>query len=114
METSAEAVADALVTQLSRGDTDPTRLVDGLRASRRPYYTWALAWAQWTGVLERHPGHKTARRAVTVLRSVEPAANRLDMVCARGQRDTPNPGSHGDTPNPGSAEVAGSGEETAR
>ena len=102
METSAEAVADALVHQLSHGDTDPTRLVDRLRASRRPYYTWALAWAQWTGVLERHPGHKTARRAVTVLRSVEPAANRLDMVCTRGHPDTE------------SAEVAGSGEETAR
>ena len=110
MENSAEAVADALVTQLSRGDTDPTHLVDRLRASRRPYYTWALAWAQWTGVLERHPGHKTARRAVTVLRSVEPAANRLDMVCARGY----DRGSHGDTSNPGSAEVTGSGEESCR
>jgi hypothetical protein len=100
MEVSPEAVADALVTQLGRGDTDPAHLLDRLQASRRPYYTWALAWAQWTGVLDRHPNHEAARRAVTVLRSVEPAANRLDMVCAYGTR--------------GSAEITGPGEETAR
>jgi len=81
---SPEATADALVTQLSRGDTDPVPLLDRLRASRRPYYTWALAWAQWTGVLERQPDHETARRAVATLRSVEPAANHLDLLCSRG------------------------------
>lgn len=85
MEASAEALADALVTQLGRGDTDPVRLLDGLRASRRPYYTWALAWAQWSGVLDRHPGHETARRAVTALRSVEPVANRLDMALSESR-----------------------------
>ncbi|MDQ3943629.1 MAG: hypothetical protein M3357_00435 [Actinomycetota bacterium] len=76
------ALADSLVAQLSRGDTDPAPLLDRLRASRRPYYTWALAWAQWSGVLERHPEHETARRAVATLQSVEPVANRLDMAVA--------------------------------
>jgi hypothetical protein len=85
MEASAEALADALVQQLSRGDTDPVPLLDRLRASHRPYYTWALAWAQWTGVLERQPDHETARRAVAALRSVEPAANRFDLQSIRGR-----------------------------
>ena len=76
------ALADSLVTQLSRGDTDPAPLLDRLRASPRPYYTWALAWAQWSGVLERHPDHETARRAVAALQSMEPVANRLDMAVA--------------------------------
>jgi hypothetical protein len=95
MEASAEGLADALVKQLSRGDTDHVPLLDRLRASRRPYYTWALAWAQWTGVLERQPDHETARRAVGALRSVEPAANRLDRLCSRGDPDSPVSGNRG-------------------
>ncbi|MGH8975259.1 MAG: hypothetical protein ACRD0C_18905 [Acidimicrobiia bacterium] len=82
MEATPEALADALVRQLGTGDPDPGRLLDRLRASRRPYYTWALAWAQWSGVLDRQPDHETARRAVAALRAVEPVANRLDMVAA--------------------------------
>ncbi|MGH9041848.1 MAG: hypothetical protein ACRDZ3_16640 [Acidimicrobiia bacterium] len=91
MEATAEALADALVNQLGRGDTDIDRLLDRLRASRRPYYTWALAWAQWTGVLERRPDHETARRAVATLRAVEPAANHLDRIAVgliSGSRET--------------------------
>jgi hypothetical protein len=82
MEASPEALADGLVQQLGRGDTDPGSMLDRLRASRRPYFTWALAWAQWSGVLDRRPDHETARRAVAALRAVEPAANRLDRVAA--------------------------------
>ena len=93
MDGSPEALADALVSQLSRGDTDPAPLLDRLRASRRPYYTWALAWAQWSGVLERHPDHDTARRAVAALCAVEPAANRLDMAVARPGGVSGSPGS---------------------
>ena len=82
MEASPEALADGLVHQLGRGDTDPAPILDRLRASRRPYYTWALAWAQWSGVLDRRPDSETARRAVAALRAVEPVANRLDMFAA--------------------------------
>jgi hypothetical protein len=98
MEASAEALADALVTQLGRGELDPAPLLDRLRASRRPYYTWALAWAQWSGVLERHPEHETARRAVAALRSVEPVANRLDMAAEGGRRLGQGPQLHSDEP----------------
>jgi hypothetical protein len=83
---------------LGAGDTDPAPLLDRLRASRRPYYTWALAWAQWSGVLERHPDHETARRAVATLCSVEPAANRLDMAAGGGRRLGQGPQSHRDEP----------------
>jgi hypothetical protein len=86
VEASAETLADGLVKRLGRGDTDPGPILDRLRASRRPYYTWALAWTQWSGVLDRHPDHETARRAVAALRAVEPAANRLDMAAAEGGR----------------------------
>ena len=78
------AIADILVTEVGREDIDPGAMLDRLRASRRPYYTWALAWAQWTGVLERQPDHETARRAVAALRAVEPAANRMEISGSRG------------------------------
>ena len=82
MEASPEALADALVAEVARDDIDPGAVLDRLEASRRPYFTWALAWASWSGVLERRPDDETARRAVAALRSVEQEANRLDRRAA--------------------------------
>ena len=76
--TTAEAQADRLVRQLRAGRCDPGSIVARLKASDRPYFTWAAAWAVLSGTLDRRPGDEAARAALDALRLVEPAASELD------------------------------------
>ena len=75
---TAERHADALVAQIRRGRADHESVLRCLRASGRPYFTWALAWSAMTGAVERNPSDVEARGVLQVLRAVEPAVSVLD------------------------------------
>jgi hypothetical protein len=75
---TAERQADALIAQIRRGRADQESVLRRLRASRRPYFTWALAWAAMSGAVERNPADEDARGVLEVLRAVEPAVSLLD------------------------------------
>jgi hypothetical protein len=75
---TAEHHADALVAEIRRGRADQESVLRRLRTSRRPYFTWALAWSAMTGAVERNPADGAAREVLEVLRAVEPAVSRLD------------------------------------
>lgn len=75
---TAEAHADKLVRQLRAGRCDAGSIVARLKASGRPYFTWAAAWAVLSGVVDRRPGDEAARAALDVLRAVEPIASEID------------------------------------
>ena len=78
ISSTAESQADALVDQIRRGRADQESVLRRLRASRRPYFTWALAWSTMTGAVERNPADVEARAVLEVLRAVEPAVSVLD------------------------------------
>lgn len=75
---AAEADADALVAELRQGHTDRERVLARIRASQRPYFTWAAAWTALSALVERHPDDAGLQAALEMLRAVEPAASRLD------------------------------------
>jgi hypothetical protein len=75
---TAERQADALVAQIRRGRADQESVLRRLRAGRRPYFTWALAWSAMSGAVERNPADEEARGVLEVLRAVEPAVSLLD------------------------------------
>ena len=75
---AAEARADVLVKRLRRGVTDPEALLACLRASPRPYFTWAAAWMVLDGLAEAQPEDEGIRAGVEALRALEPAASELD------------------------------------
>jgi hypothetical protein len=75
---TAESHADALVAQIRRGRTDHESVLRCLRASGRPYFTWALAWSAMIGAVERNPADEDARVVLRVLEAVEPAVSVLD------------------------------------
>jgi len=83
--TSAEAHADAVVRQLRAGRCEPGPIVARLRASHRPYFTWAAAWAVMSGLAERDPDDAAVRAGLEALRRVEPVASELDLRALNGE-----------------------------
>ncbi len=79
-----EAHADAVLALLARdGSSAPSgaatrSALARLRASRRPYLAWALAWCRVTGRLEQHPDDSLARSVHDALLALEPSASALD------------------------------------
>ena len=74
---AAEAEADALARDLYCAELTTEEIVARLAATTRPYYAWAATWSVLTGIVEHCPDDFGARRALEILRVVEPAVSVL-------------------------------------